>query len=248
MDGIFIDEVPSSTEFVEYMAALANATKTILNRNVLVPNSLTEKLNATAAAAAAAASAGSDEEATAADEEGVPSISVPAEAAAAGSAQLAGPAAAAHAHTDPSTPSAPPGGALTPSSSSAVVIYNPGVVVDPIFYQAADHVVAFENAARAWTLPVVRQGLSRLPRALLPRSVVVAHSAEGPRSSSGRARGRGENGEEEEEEEACATVKLCRKAAGMGCVGQFVTSRGGYTEWCPDWMEFVGEMAKRTQI
>lgn len=235
MDGIFIDEVPSSTEFVEYMAALANATKTILNRNVLAPNSLTEKLNATAAAAAAAASTSADDEkATAADEEGIPSISVPAEAAApAAPARSAGPAAAAHAKTDPPTPSAPPGGALTPSLSSAVVIYNPGVVVDPIFYQAADHIVAFENAARAWTLPVVRQGLSRLPRALLPRSVVVAHSAEGSR---------------EEEEEACATVKLCRKAAGMGCVGQFITSRGGYTEWCPDWMEFVGEMAKRTQI
>ncbi|KAF3761883.1 hypothetical protein M406DRAFT_234055, partial [Cryphonectria parasitica EP155] len=104
VDGIFIDETPSSTEFVEYLAALANAGRTILNRNVLVPKM------------------------------------------------------------------------VTTATAGAEVIYNPGVVVDPIFYQAADYIVAFENAAQQWVNPVVRQGFARLPRALVRRSVAVAHS------------------------------------------------------------------------
>lgn len=223
MDGIFIDEVPSSTEFVEYMASLASAIKTILNRSVLVPNKAA--LDGAAASLEKGTASGEDE-----------GVSATASTAAA-EARLAeaeappappAPARLADATTPPPTTPPPPGGALTPvSSSTAVVIYNPGVVVDPIFYQAADYVVAFENAAAAWQLPAVRQGLSRLPRALLPRSVVIAHSAAGG---------------------AAGVARASRRAAEAGCVGQFVTGKGGYTEWCPDWMEFVGEMAGRTLI
>lgn len=212
--------MPSSTEFVEYMAALATSIKTTLNRNIMIPNpasSLFDKTKPTATGThtTTATSAHPEEE-----EEPAPVKPAAAYAALAASA-------AAHKSNHTSSPATPPpGGALTPlSSSSAVVIYNPGVVVDPIFYQAADYVVAFENAAAAWRLPVVSQGLSRLPRSLLPRSVVIAHSASGG-----------------------GVKDLSRRAAERGCVGQFVTGRAGYTEWCEDWMEFVGEMADRTRI
>lgn len=234
MDGIFIDEVPSSTEFVEYMAALASAIKTTLNRNILEPTGDSSK-----AAIIEGTASGEDEEARAAAATETAPAEAPAEAPAPAPAPIAatpaGKSLAADATTPPPTPplrnttttttttASPP----LPSTSSAVVIYNPGVVVDPIFYQAADYVVAFENAAAAWQLPAVRQGLARLPRALLPRSVVVAHSAAGG---------------------AVGVAQASRRAAEAGCVGQFVTGRAGYTEWCEDWMGFVGEMARRTLI
>lgn len=228
MDGIFIDEVPSSTEFVEYMAALASAIKTTLNRNILEPTGDSSK-----AAVVEGTASGEDEEARAAPATETASAEAAAEVPAPApiAATPAGKSLAADATTPPPTPplrntttnTTPP----LPSTSSAVVIYNPGVVVDPIFYQAADYVVAFENAAAAWQLPAVRQGLARLPRALLPRSVVVAHSAAGG---------------------AVGVAQASRRAAEAGCVGQFVTGRAGYTEWCEDWMGFVGEMARRTLI
>lgn len=127
----------------------------------------------------------------------------------------------------PATPLQLPTGALTPSTSSAVVIYNPGVVVDPIFYRAADYVVAFENSSAQWKNPVVERGLRRLPKPLLQRSIPVAHSAGGG---------------------FVEVAQLSRHAAEMGCLGQFVTSRPGYTEWCGSWEEYVGEMARRTMI
>lgn len=120
-----------------------------------------------------------------------------------------------------------PSGAITPSTSSAIVIYNPGVVVDPIFYQAADYIVAFENSSAQWKNPVVVRGLKRLPKPLLQRSIPVAHSAGGG---------------------FVEVSQLSRRAAELGCLGQFVTSRPGYTEWCESWDEFVGEMARRTMI
>lgn len=141
-------------------------------------------------------------------------------------AEKTGPAAAAAAADHP-PPSRAPTGALTPSTSSAVVIYNPGVVVDPIFYHAADYVVAFENASAQWTSPAVAQALGRLPPPLRQRSIPVAHSAGGG---------------------AVEAAQLSRRAAALGCLGLFVTTRHGYTEWCGSWPEFVSEMARRTMI
>lgn len=130
----------------------------------------------------------------------------------------------------PSSPSAsrPPPGLTAPSpppNSTAVVIYNPGVVVDPIFYLAADYIVAFENTTRQWNAPVVTQGFSRLPRPLRKKSIAVAHSAAGGFVEIGQ---------------------LSRKCYELGCSGQFITTRPGYEEWCPSWPEFVQEMARRT--
>lgn len=114
-----------------------------------------------------------------------------------------------------------------PSNSTAVVIYNPGVVVDPIFYLAADYIVAFENASRQWNAPAVTQGFSRLPRPLRKKSIAVAHSAAGGFVEIGQ---------------------LSRKCFELGCPGQFITTRPGYEDWCPSWPEFVKEMARRAAV
>ncbi|CAN8098338.1 unnamed protein product [Discula destructiva] len=216
VDGIFIDETPSSTEYVQYLAGLAIAIKTIMNRNVLalspeqqtaaIARALAEfgKKDAASASASASASATAEEEED--DEEPE-----------AGTADKDSSATCA-------PPSSLPSGILTPSTSPALVIYNPGVVVDPIFYQAADYVVAFENSCAQWTNPVVTKGFARLPPALLARSVPVAHSAG----------------------QADVVARLSRRAGEMGCRGLFVTSQPGYTAWCDGWAEFVGELARRT--
>lgn len=243
VDGIFIDETPSSTELVEYMATLANAAKTILNRNVIVPASLvvdgaaesrTEngKGEGQVGGEWEQATGGTTTTSTAAtpatNAAEVPEVSAATPSpATTTTTNIPAPATAEDGTDTPqaATPSA--AGALTPSLSSAVVIYNPGVVVDPIFYQAADYVVAFENSARAWSHPAVAQGWHRLPRPLAARSVAVAHGAGGGLVEVGQ---------------------MCRRAAEAGCGGLFVTSRPGYTEWCPSWREFVEDIARRTMV
>lgn len=223
MDGIFIDETPSSTEFVKYMALLANAAKTILNRNVLIPTDL----GGIAEESTTAENGKGQVEEGKADDTTTTTTTV-AEVAPEVSAAAEKPPPPTATAEDDDTRTTPAAGALTPASqSSAVVIYNPGVVVDPIFYQAADYVVAFENGARAWTLPVVSTGFRRLPRPLAARSVAVAHSASGG---------------------AVEVGQTSRRVAEAGCRGVFVTSRGGYTEWCPAWGEFVEEVARRTMV
>ncbi|ROW08376.1 hypothetical protein VMCG_03269 [Cytospora schulzeri] len=188
VDGIFIDEVPSSTEFVQYLATLSTAAKILLNRNIAEVNA-PPKNNSTEAIAKEAADA-------------TPSLPT-------------------------STTNTPPPGTISPSNSTAIVIYNPGVVIDPIFYQAADYVVAFENASLQWTSPAVRQQFARLPRVLRERSIAVAHSTAGGADEVGT---------------------LGRRCAEMGCPGVFITTQPGYTDWCPFWAEFVRDMARRTMI
>lgn len=201
VDGIFFDEVPSSTVFVQYMTSLANATKTVLNRNPAPEH------------------AGDDADQSAEADD----VSAP-EPGPASPTSPASPASPASAATRP-----PPGLAAPspPSKSTAIVIYNPGVVVDPIFYLAADYVVAFENASRQWNAPAVTQGFSRLPRPLRKKSIAVAHSAAGGLVEIGQ---------------------LSRKCFEMGCPGQFITTRPGYEDWCPSWPEFVRELARRAAV
>lgn len=208
VDGIFFDEVPSSTVFVQYMTSLANATKTILNRNPAPEH----------------AGDDADESAEAND---VPAAELD-PASPISTASPASPRSPAAASAS-AAPRPPPGLAAPspPPNSTATVIYNPGVVVDPIFYLAADYIVAFENASRQWNAPAVTQGFSRLPRPLRKKSIAVAHSAAGGFVEIGQ---------------------LSRKCFELGCPGQFITTRPGYEAWCPSWPEFVKEMARRTAI
>ncbi|KUI69384.1 Spherulin-4 [Cytospora mali] len=195
VDGIFIDEVPSSTEFVQYLATLSSAAKIILNQNPAVE----------------VAEANNSNEVTAKDADVNPLPPKPT------TSTLSPP---------PPPPQAGPGTA-SPSNSTAVVIYNPGVVIDPIFYQAADYVVAFEDASRRWTSPAVQEQFSRLPRSLRKRSIAVVHSTAGGAREVGL---------------------LGRRCFEMGCPGQFITTQPGYTDWCLFWADFVRDMARRTMI
>lgn len=199
VDGIFFDEVPSSTVFVQYMTSLANATKTILNRGPAPEEEDT---------GGDAGESGEATDAPAAGPDSAPPTST---------ASPASPRAAAAASSTVAAPSLPP-------KSTAIVIYNPGVVVDPIFYLAADYIVAFENASRQWNAPAVTQGFARLPRPLRNKSIAVAHSAAGGFVEIGQ---------------------LSRKCFELGCPGQFITTRPGYEDWCPSWPEFVKELSRR---
>lgn len=196
VDGIFIDEVPSSTVFVQYLATLSRAAKTVLNRNLAI--NVTNK---------------EDPDETTADDAGVILLS-PTSTTSTPPASL------------PPLPQSVPGTA-SPSCSTAIVIYNPGVVIDPIFYQAADYVVAFEDHSGRWASPDVRQRLARLPRPLRERSIAVAHSTAGGAKEVGR---------------------LSRKCLELGFSGVFITTQPGYTDWCPFWEEFVRDVAQRTMI
>ncbi|EON95716.1 putative cell surface spherulin 4-like protein [Phaeoacremonium minimum UCRPA7] len=139
MEGIFFDEVPSSTVYVQYMANLSRAVRKALES--------------------------SDGEA----------------------------------------------------GRNSTVIYNPGVVIDPAFYQTADFVVAFENQATQWDSTVVRGAMAALPTTLRAKSVAIAHSSPNLHDA----------------------LQLAEKVHREGFVGQFITTQPGYTAWCLKWDAYV---------
>ncbi|KAK0701541.1 Spherulation-specific family 4-domain-containing protein [Apiosordaria backusii] len=61
-------------------------------------------------------------------------------------------------------------------SPTATVVYNPGIFPDYGYYDSADYVVPFENAAGEWGGAYVRDNIKMLPRELRGRSIVIAHS------------------------------------------------------------------------
>jgi hypothetical protein len=168
--GIFVDEVPSSTQFVQYMAKLSSLAK----QGSVEPESD--------------------------DEPDAPGSS------------LEQPPPSSDDKPDASSPSSKP---------QWIVVYNPGVVIDPTFYQAADYVVAFENVAQEWNSPTIQAGINRLPAPLRHRSVAIAHSSNSLTDQR----------------------RLGAELNKTGFAGQFVTTQEGYTELCPNWATYVQEAA-----
>lgn len=105
---------------------------------------------------------------------------------------------------------------------NATVVYNPGVVIDPAFYQDADYVVAFENVATQWDSPMVKRSVSALPAALREKSIAIAHSVDTP------------------EKGLCLGEDVAQR---VHFGGQFITTMAGYTDWCPNWINYVTDFS-----
>ncbi|KAK0644388.1 Spherulation-specific family 4 [Cercophora newfieldiana] len=99
----------------------------------------------------------------------------------------------------------------------AVVIYNPGIFVEPNFYEAADYIVVFENAASEWGSEYVRDNLAVLPPVLRGRSIAIAHS----------------QGCIEEQR------RFREDVVSAGFAGHFSTGMPGYTRFCANWEDYV---------
>jgi hypothetical protein len=174
VEGIFVDEVPSSTMFVQYMAKIATTAR----RGATDVE--TDEVSKSENPRPATSGEGNDGQ-------------------------------------DPSS---------TSGKGPWTVIYNPGVVVDPTFYQDPDYVVAFENLAKEWVSGTVRSRLGRLPEALLRKSVAIVHSAASP----------------------AQLARIGAEAHGMGFAGQFVTTQAGYTAWSPSWTEYARDTAEGWRV
>lgn len=193
VDGIFIDETPQGTEFIEYLTNLSNTAKTLLDRTILKP--VEDATTATAARKQKEeADTGDIKEAVVVEGHDEETRTCPKDAPAAATV-----------------------------SSSAPVIYNPGVVVDPAFYRTADYIVVYENPVSLWDDKWVRAGFDRLLPPLRARSIIIAHSAEG------------EDG----------VVDITNKTLEEGFLGQFITTTPGYESWCPFWGEYCADLARR---
>lgn len=99
-----------------------------------------------------------------------------------------------------------------------LVILNPGVFADPVFYLSADFVVVFENAAAEWGSEYVRANLAALPSELCKRSVAIAHS------------------------ETCIEKQMkfsVDAVIASGLAGHFATATSGYNQFCPNWGAYV---------
>ncbi|KAK4448005.1 Spherulation-specific family 4-domain-containing protein [Podospora aff. communis PSN243] len=136
IDGVFVDEVPSEFEHIEYMSSISNTTTRTLR------------------------------------------------------------------HSDVVRP---------------LIIYNPGIFVQPAYYELADYVVVFENAASEWSSDYVRDNLALLAENLRSRSVAIAHS----------------QGCVEEQQQFCNGVLAA------GFAGHFSTGMPGYTRFCQHWENYI---------
>jgi len=97
---------------------------------------------------------------------------------------------------------------------AATVIYNPGMVVHAAFYQAADHVVVFENFTAELGARHVQAALEKLTPELRRKSVVLVHSC----------------GTHEQQ------LRLSERVlVEYGFPGQLITTDAGYTAWCGHW-------------
>ncbi|KAK5662695.1 hypothetical protein OQA88_8611 [Cercophora sp. LCS_1] len=103
------------------------------------------------------------------------------------------------------------------AGSPPTVIYNPGVFAHPSHYESADYIVVFENEVGEWDSSYVEANLAKLPEDLRRRSVAIGHSA------------------------MCVEqqLKFVDKVVTAGLAGHFATAVPGYTEFCPNWQEYV---------
>ncbi|KAL6406433.1 Spherulin-4 [Ilyonectria robusta] len=60
-----------------------------------------------------------------------------------------------------------------------LVVYNPGVVVERAFFDAADWIVVFEQSQQHWETPVIQEALQEVPPQHLHKSVAIVHSIGG---------------------------------------------------------------------
>ncbi|KAM0325922.1 hypothetical protein ACHAQA_007227 [Verticillium albo-atrum] len=143
----------------------------------------------------------------------------------------------------------------------AVLAYNPGVVVEPRWYDDADYVVVFEQSARHWATYFESQGLPQIPASLRPKAVAVVHTCSGGTDAAGaadaaalgaiaHAEGQGEGEGEGERDSAsegenknggASTLALAERISGLGFGGVYLTDEldGGYTRWPAMWEDVL---------
>lgn len=102
----------------------------------------------------------------------------------------------------------------------AITVYNPGVVPNPAYFDAADYVVSFEQSEEHWNLDSVKQTLASLSPAHCSKSIAIVHSCTGQSDSP-------EDGVRD----------LVRQIKGLGFAGLYATHQvgGGFTNWPQSW-------------
>ncbi|RSL61024.1 hypothetical protein CEP54_006444 [Fusarium duplospermum] len=103
-----------------------------------------------------------------------------------------------------------------------LVVLNPGVVVDPGYYEHADHIVVFEQSEQHWNEYFTTQGVAQIPSHLSAKAVVMVHSCLGDAAS------------------------LARQIGELGFGGLYLTDQlgGGYNRWPDSWSLIVDEVGR----
>ncbi|KAF7539112.1 hypothetical protein G7Z17_g12500 [Cylindrodendrum hubeiense] len=105
-----------------------------------------------------------------------------------------------------------------------LVVYNPGVVVNRAFFNAADWVVVFEQSLQHWQTPEVQDVLREVPSDLRKKSVAIVHSLS-------------ETGDDATD----LTDEICSR--GFGGIHLTEELGGGYTKWPVMWATVAHALA-----
>lgn len=108
----------------------------------------------------------------------------------------------------------------------AIVIYNPGVVIDRAFFSNAEYIVTFEQSQAHWsTLQTAGHDTAQLPSDLHSKALVIMHT--------------------------CSTAgggleSIVREVRKQGFAGLYITEQegGNFTQWPSTWDLFVRTLAE----
>ena len=114
---------------------------------------------------------------------------------------------------------------LSTFDQHGLVVYNPGVVIDAAFFDAADYVVTFEQAWDHWNLlQSTDQASLQVARHLCPKALAIVHTFSN-------------HGDDH-------LKQFIDSVRGMGFAGLYITEQngGGFTWWPKTWDRFVAAL------
>lgn len=108
----------------------------------------------------------------------------------------------------------------TSLNESALVIYNPGRIIDRAFFEYPDCVVVFEQTEELWTDYFLNQGLPLIDAEVRAKSAAIIHSCP---------------------DEGMQDNNLVAQVLSLGFSGILITDQMGglYTQWPKDWDQLV---------
>ncbi|KAI3573373.1 Spherulation-specific family 4-domain-containing protein [Fusarium oxysporum f. sp. albedinis] len=112
------------------------------------------------------------------------------------------------------------------SDRSSLIVYNPGVVVDPAYFEDPNLVVIFEQSESHWSSPEIQKSITQVPLELRSKAVAIVHSLT---------------------ENLGDAARLTTEIRLLGFGGLHLTEQvgGGFTKWPVMWVTVAAEIGRK---